>query len=112
MLEVVHPPALVYLLCSQVVAAHIAQRGALADVENTRRGSPAWRDRARHLRNLIAYHDEHESACVMPALRDYIPHPVYRTLAGSYATARLRALGTQPLPIFIDEPIALARTAR
>jgi hypothetical protein len=102
MLDVAHPPALVYLLCSQVVAAHLAQEGALVSLEATRPGTQAWRDRAAHLRNLIDHHDEHESACVLPALRDYLPSDVYTRLAGSYASARLRALGTIPIPVIDD----------
>ncbi len=106
MLSNAHPPALVYLLCSQVIAAHLAQEGALAALEQARPGSRAWRERAAHLKNLIDHHDEHESACVLPALRDYLPSDVYNTLAGSYASARLRALGTVPMKIVSDDELA------
>jgi hypothetical protein len=103
MLDVVHPPALVYLLCSQVIAAHLAQEGALVSLEKTRPGSEAWRERAMHLRNLIDHHAEHESACVLPALRDYLPPEIYGSLAGRYASARLRAMGTVPIAVIVEE---------
>jgi len=91
-LDQLSPPPLVYLLASQVTAAHFAQHTALANLTATRRGSAAWRDRANHLRNLIIHHDEHEAACVIPALRDYLPRPHYDHLASCYATARLHSL--------------------
>jgi hypothetical protein len=103
MLDRSHPPALVYLLCSQVVAAHLAQEGALVSLEASRPGTQQWRDRAAHLRNLIDHHDLHERSCVLPALRDYLPRDIYQRLASSYASARLRALGTVPIPVIVRE---------
>jgi hypothetical protein len=59
---------------------------------------------------LIDHHDQHEAACVVPALRDYLPVDVYRSLAATYASARLRALGTVPMrTVRIDEPIPTDR---
>jgi hypothetical protein len=97
LLEEAHPPAFVYLLCSQVIAAHFAQEAALAALERTRPGSPAFRERAAHLAELIRHHDEHEAACVIPALRDHLSPTMYDELSRSYSTGRLRALGTIPL---------------
>ena len=91
-LDLLNPPPLVYLLCSQVTAAHAAQKVALANLSATRCGSVAFRDRASHLRNLIVHHDEHEAACVIPALRDYLPRGYYDQLASCYATTRLHTL--------------------
>jgi hypothetical protein len=104
-LEREHPPAFVYLLCSQVLGAHLAQEGALHALERTRRGGPAMRERALHLRALIDHHADHEKACVVPALRDYLPTEAYAALAAAYASARLRALGTIPIAI-LDEASA------
>ncbi|MEJ7604524.1 MAG: hypothetical protein WKG01_42105 [Kofleriaceae bacterium] len=95
-LDGLRPPPLVYLLCSQLVAAHTAQHHALVGLRATRCGSIAWRDRAHQLRVLITHHDEHEAACVIPALRDYLPRAHYDQLASCYATARLQSLVAVP----------------
>lgn len=83
----------VYFLVSQVMAAHLAQEAALDALLAARPGTPVWRDRAAYLRDLISHHAEQEAACLHPALPDHAP-AVHRSLAGTYATERLRALST------------------
>ena len=95
-LDGLSPPPLVYLLCSQLAAAHAAQQAVLDGLRATRCGSYAWLERATQLRHLITHHDEHEAACVIPALRDYLPRTHYDQLAGCYATARLYSLVAMP----------------
>ncbi|MBS1123761.1 MAG: hypothetical protein H6Q90_5989 [Deltaproteobacteria bacterium] len=98
-LDEVHPSAIVYLLCSQVLAAHFAQEAALAALEQARRGDQTFRERAAHLADLIQDHDKHEARCVIPALRDYLSRELYGELCRSYSIGRLRALGTIPLTL-------------
>lgn len=85
-------PSAVYFLVAQTVAAHLSQEAALAQLVATRPGTPEWRDAASFLRELIRHHVDHEDACVLPALRDYLDPADYARLAGAYATERLRAL--------------------
>ncbi|HEU0036658.1 MAG TPA: hypothetical protein VFQ53_38860 [Kofleriaceae bacterium] len=101
-LELTQPPALVYLLCSQLMTAHVAQEAALVQLKQARIGTASWRERAAQLRALVRQHHAHEEACVLPALRDYVPRATYAGLAGRYATARLRSLGTIPMPSGVD----------
>lgn len=105
-LDSARPPAAVYALCAQVVAAHRSQHRTLASLETARRGTDAWRELAAQLRSLIGRHAEHESGCVLPALRVHLPNETYSLLAGSYASARLRALGTVPIAIFGDDELS------
>jgi hypothetical protein len=85
------PPALDFLV-SQVVAAHLAQEGALSALSTLRPGTTSWRDQVRHLEAMMRDHDEHHAACVIPALEDHVPATLYAALPGAYATERLRAL--------------------
>jgi hypothetical protein len=72
-------------------AAHLAQEGALAALVSSRPGSPVWRDRALHLRELIRCHATHEETHLVPLLREHAPQELH-TLAGRFATERLRQL--------------------
>ena len=107
-LESAHPPGSVYELCAQVVGAHLSQERALASLDNARRGTAAWRELAAQLRSLFDHHDEHEFAQVIPALRESLSNEAYGALAGSYASARLRALGTVPIALIFEDDVDLS----
>ncbi|HEY5943992.1 MAG TPA: hemerythrin domain-containing protein [Kofleriaceae bacterium] len=84
-------PELLDRLIGQARSAHLAQEGALGSLVCARPGSQLWKDRARKLRDLVHMHAHHEEKCVVPAIRELAP-AVYETLAGSFATERLRQL--------------------
>jgi len=94
-------------------AAHVAQARALSALVSSRPGSTTWRDRAGHLRELIAAHAEHEETTLIAALRQHLPVVLYAQLAGAFATERLRQLAMlQPSsPIFIADYAAEARAS-
>ena len=73
-------------------AAHLAQESALAALVSARPGSAIWRDRAVHLRELIRRHAMREELELLPALRYHAPRDLYHSLAGAFATERLRQL--------------------
>jgi hypothetical protein len=83
-------------------AAHLAQESALANLVSMRLGTPAWRDRAHHLRELVRYHAQREETELMPSLAG---HPDYGKLAAAFATERLRQLAMlQPsVPVYIPD---------
>jgi hypothetical protein len=89
-------------LVAESRAAHLAQESALATLVTMRLGTPAWRDRAHHLRDLVRHHAQHEEAELIPALA---LHPAYSHLAAAFATERLRQLAMlQPsVPVFIAD---------
>jgi hypothetical protein len=89
-------------LIAESRAAHLAQESALATLVTMRLGTPAWRDRAHHLRDLVRYHGQREELELIPALE---VHPAYAQLAASFATERLRQLAMlQPsVPVFIAD---------
>ena len=95
MIELTQPPPAVYFLVSQVIAAHLAQETALTQLLGRRLGTPAFRERARYLRQLVVHHADHESACLHPALPDHLPRDIYRTLGTSYALEYNRILDEQ-----------------
>jgi hypothetical protein len=80
------------MLVAQGRAAHLTQEGALSALVSSRPGSSVWRDRAAHLHGLIREHAAQEETQTMPLLRDYAPADVYHSLAGRFATERLRQL--------------------
>jgi hemerythrin superfamily protein len=91
----------------QAREAHLAQEGALASLVCARPGTSTWRERARFLRNLVRDHAFFEEQTVVPAIRRHAPE-VYDSLAGEFATERLRQLAQlQP-----SAPIAIAELAR
>ncbi len=71
--------------------AHLAQECALSTLVRARPQTPEWRERASHLRDLVASHARHEERHMMPALREVAPDK-YKDLAGKFATERLRQL--------------------
>jgi hypothetical protein len=79
-------------LVAQGRAAHLTQEGALSALVSSRPGSSVWRDRAAHLRDLVCEHAVQEESQTMPMLRDYAPPDIYHSLAGRFATERLRQL--------------------
>jgi hypothetical protein len=91
-------------LIGEARAGHLAQEGALASLVCTPPGTATWRDRALHLRVLVAEHAEWEESHVLPAIRA-ADAEIYAQLAGQFATERLRQLAMlQPsAPIYIPE---------
>lgn len=71
--------------------AHLIQESALSSLVSTRPQTPTWRERATHLRDLVASHARQEERHLLPALREYAPEK-YEMLAGKFATERLRQL--------------------
>ena len=96
------------VLVAQARAAHLAQEGALSALVTARPGSAGWRDRARHLRDLVAYHARQEEMFLLPALQQFASEEAVQQLAGAFATERLRQLAMiQPsAPAF--EPFTIA----
>lgn len=92
MLAAEKPPPSVYFMIAQVVAAHLAQETALAQLVAQRIGSAAFRERAGFLRQLVLHHAEHEAACLLPALPEHLPRDAYRALATDYTCERDRLL--------------------
>ena len=84
--------------------AHLAQETALAALVSARPATAIWRDRAVHLRELIRRHALREELELLPALRYHAPRDLYHTLAGAFATERLRQLAMlQPsVPLCVD----------
>jgi hypothetical protein len=95
MLEHAKPPPALYFMVAQVVAAHLAQETALAALVHQRIGSPAFRERARYLRQLVVHHADHEAACLAPALGEHLPRDIYRGLADGYTLERDRLLSAR-----------------
>jgi hypothetical protein len=78
-------------LVDEARAAHRVQEAALSALVCTAPGTPTWGERARHLRRLVVEHAAWEVQHVVAQLRQLIP-AVYDTLAGAFATERLRQL--------------------
>jgi hypothetical protein len=85
MLEHTRPPPELYFLVSQVVAAHLAQETAVAELVQLRPGTTTFRERARYARHMFVLHADHEAACLHPVLPDLVPREVFRGLAKTYA---------------------------
>jgi hypothetical protein len=97
------------VLVRQARGAHLAQEGALSALVTTRPGTPAWRDRAHHLRELVCSHAVHEARYLLPALRQHAPRGWYAELAGAFATERLRQLAmlSPSAPLCINDLVRL-----
>lgn len=80
------------MLAAQGRASHVTQEAALSALVTARPGSSVWRDRAARLRDIIRGHSDIVEHELLPVLRDYTPASVYRSLAGEFATERLRQL--------------------
>lgn len=78
------------LLVNQARGAHLAQEAALTQLVCSRPGSRGWRHCAYHLRELVAYHAVQEEQHLLPALEEFAAD--YSSLAGAFATERLRQL--------------------
>ena len=101
-------------LVAQARAAHLAQEGALSALVSARPFTAAWRERAHHLRDLVHDHAVEEEQFLLPGLRLHAPRGVYDSLAGAFATERLRQLAMlQPsAPMYIpDSALVEARGA-
>jgi len=96
------------ILIAQARAAHVTQERALSALVLATPQTTIWRDRAFQLRSLVEYHAAQEEMHLLPALRQHVPEDGYRSLAGSFATQRLRQLamlqpsGLYPSPSFVE----------
>jgi len=84
--------------------AHRQQELALVAFVCTPVGTIEWYGRAAELRQLVRDHAQYEEANVLPAIRELAPD-VYPTLAGNFATERLRQLSMleSSAPVFIQD---------
>lgn len=100
-----HEPGLTRLV-AESRAAHLAQESALATLVTMRPGTSSWRDRAHQLRELVRFHAVREVTDLIPRLS---LHPAYASLAGAFATERLRQLAMlQPsVPVYIAQLAAI-----
>ena len=96
------------VLVAQARAAHLAQEGALSALVTSRPGTLGWCDRARHLRELVAYHARQEEMLLVPALREHTDEEELQRLAGAFATERLRQLAMMQPSAPAFEPFTLA----
>jgi hypothetical protein len=81
---------------------HVMQERTLTRLVCSTPCSLEWFDAAHRLRDLVREHAEREEAQLLPVLRDAMPR-VYDTLAGEFATERLRQLAmlAPSQPIFM-----------
>lgn len=96
-------------LVTEMRAAHRQQQRVLTALVGTRPATQLFRDRAHELLSLIRDHDGDEADVLLPVLRTHAAVD-YCTLAGAYATERLRQLAMlQPsAPVFM--PFTLERS--
>ncbi|CAN5388953.1 hypothetical protein BH11MYX1_BH11MYX1_01540 [soil metagenome] len=87
--------------------SHRQQERTLAELVVTALGSREWFARASRLLGLVHDHAGYEERNVLPAIRELAPD-VYPTLAGMFATERLRQL-SMLLP---SAPVYIADLAR
>lgn len=87
--------------------AHRQQGRTLADLVVTALGSGAWFSRASKLLGLVHDHASYEERHVLPAIRELAPD-VYPTLAGMFATERLRQFSM----LMPSAPVCIAELAR
>jgi hypothetical protein len=80
------------VVLAQARVAHLAQEGTLSALVCSRPQTPAWCERAQHLRDLVDYHATQEETYLLPALRQHAPVETFSELAGRFATERLRQL--------------------
>jgi hypothetical protein len=95
-------------LVNEVRTGHLAQEAALAALVCAPPGSITWCDRAQRLLRMVTRHAATEEHEVLPMIRACAPPGVYETLAGEFATERLRQVGMlQP-----SAPIVVPAAAR
>lgn len=99
------PPPLQFLV-AQSAATHRVQEAAVWSLAYQALGSRGMRQRARELRDAMHDDAERETACLRPALVDYLSPSAYRELAPAYATQRLRLFGE------VDQPQRWPRASR
>jgi len=101
------------VLVAQARAAHLAQEAALSSLVTARPGTASWRDRAHHLRELVHHHAQQEEKYLLPALRQHAGEDDVASLAGRFATERLRQLSMlQPsAPVFMPFVLAEKRAS-
>jgi hypothetical protein len=88
--------------------AHAAQERMLGSVVSSLPGSSPWRSRVQTLRDMVRLHAEYEEQVVLPLIRDLEP-ALYGSLAGKFATERLRQLSMmQPSAQFFVPELAQA----
>lgn len=94
-------------LVGQARRAHLTQEGALASLVCAKPGTQIWKERACRLHDLVHEHALYEELVVLPAIRAFSPN-VYGSLAGLFATERLRQLSMlQP-----SAPVVMAELAQ
>jgi hypothetical protein len=81
---------------TQILAAHEAQEALLAELHAVSLASPQWHEYVRQFRDLLRAHRLHEERITLGVLRSHLPETIYASLAGAYATERLRALMMLP----------------
>ena len=106
------PPACVDALVADGRIAHNDQERALASVMAVTPGTPLWRDRVRRLLDLVDQHIGREETELVEVLARHTPPEVFGTLAGAFATERMRQLAmlTPSAPIMMPDEL-LAMTA-
>ena len=93
---------------AQARAAHLAQEAVLVELVSVGPSHQSWRALAERLRELVVEHAAWEERHVVTAIRDAAPD-VYATLAGTFATERLRQLSMlQPSAVFEIPELARA----
>jgi hypothetical protein len=100
------PPAFVQQIVAEARRAHLEQESALASLVCAMPETAAWRTRAQHLHELVRRHAAHEEQTVIPALREHIPMAAYASLAGKFATERMRQLAMlQPSAVYATQEV-------
>lgn len=103
-------PALTTVI-TQARRAHLAQEGALAALVTSRPRTRTWLARVLQLRELIECHILHVEKHLAAALREHLAAGVYASLAGQFATERLRQLTTLAPsgPVLSIPPLRVSR---
>lgn len=88
----------------EAAAVHRQQETALAALVCTPLDSREWFMRAGRLREMVREHATYEESAVLPAIRELAP-TVYPSLAGKFATERLRQLSmlVPSAPVYIAD---------
>lgn len=99
------------MLIEQARVAHVEQEAALRDVVLTPIQNSGWRNLVERLSGAVTRHADQEEQQLIPALRQVAPADLYRSLAGAYATERLRQLSMmQPsAPAAVFTPARMER---
>jgi hemerythrin HHE cation binding domain-containing protein len=92
----------------QARAAHLAQEAVLRELVCLGPSHAGWRALAERLRELVVEHAAWEERHVVAAIREAAPE-LYASLAGAFATERLRQLSMlQPSAVFQIPELARA----